>query len=61
MSNNPEYVCNGNKKTGKLRRRQAKNIAKALGYSPDILDAISYATTESELNRILATGRNRMR
>ena len=61
MSNNPEYVCHGNKSVGKLRQRQAKSIAKALGYSSDILDAISYATTESELNRILATGRNRMR
>jgi hypothetical protein len=61
MSNNPVFTCLGTKKVGRNRRREAEDIAKIMKYDADVLNAIKSATTEAELNRALATGRNRMR
>ncbi len=61
MKNNPTFTCFGADKVGNTRRNEAKHIAEIMKYGIDVLNAIESATTEAELNRALATGRNRMR
>lgn len=61
MSNNPVFTCIGSTKINQNRRDEAEKIAIDLKYGLDIILAIESATTEAELNRALATGRNRMK